>query len=67
MDFASANLTAGQLNAVVKKLGGDAGVQRFLRGELRVVETQKREFPIWKTVRLGVHKTPPSIARRSRR
>ena len=58
MDFASANLTAGQLNAVVKKLGGDAGVQRFLRGELRVVETQKREFPIWKTVKLGVHKTP---------
>jgi hypothetical protein len=57
MDFASANLTAGQLNAVVKKLGGEAGVQRFLRGELTVVETEPRDFPVWKTVRLGVHKT----------
>ncbi len=57
MDFAAANLTAGQLNAVVKKLGGEAGVQRFLRGELTVVETRSREFPVWKTVRLGVHKT----------
>ena len=54
MDFASADLTAGQLNALVKKLGGEAGVQRFLRGELRVIETQ---FPIWKTVKLGVYKT----------
>ena len=25
MDFASADLTAGQLNALVKKLGGEAG------------------------------------------
>jgi hypothetical protein len=57
MDFASANLTAGQLNAIVKKLGGEAGVQRFLRGELKVVEAPKREFPVWKTVRLGVYKT----------
>lgn len=57
MDFASANLTAGQLNAIVKKLGGEAGVQRLLRGELTVVEAQPREFPVWKTVRLGVHKT----------
>ena len=58
MDFASANLTAGQLDAVVKKLGGDVGVQRFLRGELRVVETEQREFPIWKTIKLGVYKSP---------
>ncbi len=57
MDFASANLTAGQLDAIVRKLGGEAGVQRFLRGELTVVETRPREFPVWKTIRLGVHKT----------
>jgi hypothetical protein len=57
MDFASANLTAGQLNALVKKLGGEAGVQRFLRGELTVVESPRRVFPVWKTVKLGVYKT----------
>jgi hypothetical protein len=63
MDFASANLTAGQLNAVVKKLGGELGVKRFLRGELTVVETHRREFPIWQTVRLGVHKTADEYRR----
>src|SRR5271165_6658657 len=57
MDFASANLTAGQLNAIVKKLGGEAGVQRLLCGEATVVETPPREISTWKTVRLGVHKT----------
>ncbi len=57
MDFASANLTAGQLNALVKKLGGEAGVQRFLRGELTVVESPPREFKVWKTVKLGAYKT----------
>ena len=57
MDLASANLTVGQLNAIVKKLGGEAGVQRLLRGEVTVVETPPREFPIWKMVRLGVYKT----------
>lgn len=54
----TANLTAGQIDAIVKKLGGEAGAQRFLRGELAVVETGKREFPIWKTLRLGVCKNP---------
>ncbi len=38
-DFASAGLTAGQLNAVVDKLGGMEGVNRFLRGELTVSES----------------------------
>lgn len=32
--FASANLTAGQLNAIVKKLGGHEAALKFLRGEL---------------------------------
>ena len=37
-EFASAGLTAGQLNAVVKKLGGPEMALRFLRGELSVSE-----------------------------
>ena len=39
--FASANLTAGQLNAIVKILGGEAGALRLLRGELAVSEPPK--------------------------
>lgn len=35
-DFASAGLTAGQLNAIVKKIGGHNEALRFLRGELMV-------------------------------
>jgi len=34
--FASQNLTAGQLNAIVKMLGGEEGALKFLRGELAV-------------------------------
>ena len=41
-DFASANLTVGQLNAIVKKLGGHDGALRFLRDELVVSEQVKR-------------------------
>ncbi len=36
--FASADLTAGQLNAIVKKLGGNDAALKFLRGELSVSE-----------------------------
>lgn len=36
-EFASSNLTAGQLNAIVKNLGGEEGALRFLRGEMEVV------------------------------
>ncbi len=36
--FASADLTAGQLNAIVKKLGGKEEALKFLRGELTVSE-----------------------------
>lgn len=35
-EFASASLTAGQLNAIVKKLGGHDMALRFLRDELSV-------------------------------
>lgn len=37
-EFASAGLTAGQLNAIVKKLGGFDAALRFLRDELIVSE-----------------------------
>ena len=37
-EFASAGLTVGQLNAIVKKLGGHDMALRFLRGELSVSE-----------------------------
>lgn len=39
--FASADLTAGQLNAIVKKLGGKDGALKFLRGETSVSEPEK--------------------------
>ncbi len=40
-EFASAGLTAGQLNAIVKKLGGHDGALKFLRGETTVAEPQR--------------------------
>ncbi|MFZ2556178.1 MAG: hypothetical protein WAZ27_04580 [Minisyncoccia bacterium] len=60
MDFVSQNFTAGQLNAIVKKLGGEEAAMRFLRGELTVsaATTTPREFSVWKTVKLGTCKTP---------
>ncbi|MDP1760050.1 MAG: hypothetical protein Q8L01_01120 [Candidatus Woesebacteria bacterium] len=36
--FVSASLTAGQLNAIVKKLGGREKALRFLRGDLLISE-----------------------------
>lgn len=40
-EFASASLTAGQLNAIVKKLGGHEAALKFLRGELMVSESTR--------------------------
>lgn len=37
-EFASKDLTVGQINAIVKKLGGHERALRFLRGELTVSE-----------------------------
>jgi hypothetical protein len=51
--FVSQNLTAGQLNAIVKMLGGEDGAMRFLRGELVVREPSSAEFTVWKTITLG--------------
>jgi len=44
--------TLGQVEAVFNKLGGDDGVRRFLAGEL-VVRPADRNWPTWKTIKLG--------------
>jgi hypothetical protein len=41
-EFASADLTAGQLNAIVKRLGGHDGALKFLRGDLVVTEPLRK-------------------------
>ena len=43
-------LTLGQVEAVVNKLGGMEGVKRFLSGETLIKEAE-REFKIWKTIK----------------
>ncbi|MDD4607334.1 MAG: hypothetical protein PHS07_03345 [Patescibacteria group bacterium] len=40
--FASSNLTLGQMNAIVKLLGGYERALSFLRGELLVVEPERK-------------------------
>jgi hypothetical protein len=59
-------LNLGQIEAVVNKIGGMSGVQRLLADDLVVVEksnlkpvvTGARDFGIWKTVTLGLKKSP---------
>lgn len=51
------DMTWGRMEAVINILGGEEGVERLLRGEL-VVKAPERVFQTWKTIRLGVHKTP---------
>lgn len=55
MDFAAQSLTVGQINAIVKKLGGAEGALRFLRGELEVVATTVRgsAWWVWKSLTVG--------------
>jgi hypothetical protein len=43
-------LTLGQVEAVVNKIGGMEGVKRILSGEEVVI---KRKFKTWKTIKLG--------------
>jgi len=47
-------LTWGQMEAIVNKLGGMEGVRRLLSGDL-VVKEKERQFKIWKTITLGLH------------
>ncbi|MDO8486431.1 MAG: hypothetical protein Q7S77_01915 [Candidatus Staskawiczbacteria bacterium] len=52
-EFASANLTAGQLNAIVKKLGGEEGAMSFLRDETVVKTVTPVDFKVFKTIKFG--------------
>lgn len=45
-------LDLGQIEAIVNKLGGMEGVQRFLSGEL-TVSAPARVWKTWKTIKLG--------------
>lgn len=47
-------LTLGQVEAVVNKLGGIEGVKRLLTGEM-VFKEKERQFKIWRTITLGLH------------
>lgn len=58
MTMKYANLDLGTIEAVFNKLGGMEGAQRFLRGELIVSTAVPTEYPVWKTVKLGLHKSP---------
>ena len=49
-------LNLGQVEAIVNKLGGMEGVQRFLSGEF-VVKMVERSFTIWKTITLGAYQS----------
>ena len=46
------NVTIGQVEAIINKLGGEDGMKRFLSGEL-VVKEIERKFKIWKIIELG--------------
>lgn len=45
-------LTLGQVEAVVNKLGGTEGVKRLLSGEM-VIKEIEHKFEVWKTIKLG--------------
>src|SRR5690348_6126097 len=52
----------GKMEAVVNKLGGMEGVERFLRDEL-VVKPVEMIFKIWKTIKIGTLKDVHEIRR----
>ncbi len=53
------DLTLGQVEAMVNKLGGMDGVKRFLSGE-SVIKAVEHSFSIWKTITIGLHKNAES-------
>lgn len=50
------HLTLNWFEDIINRLGGEEGAERFKRGELVLVPATKPEFPVWKTVRLGIYK-----------
>ncbi len=61
MAFASEDLTFGQMNAVIKKLGGAHGAMRFLRDELSVSDAVSSAVAVWKTIPLGIFSDMKSL------
>lgn len=56
-EFASSELTMGQMNAIVKKLGGKDAALKLLRGELKVViEVKKTLHFLWTTTVRGAER-----------
>ena len=53
-------LNLGQMEAIVNKLGGMEGVQRFLSGELTVSAVAK-DWKTWRTIKLGTGLNPYSF------
>jgi len=53
MNFASKDLTAGQLNALVKQLGGPDIVRQYLRGNGLVVKQALPQFEILRSIEVG--------------
>ncbi len=48
------DLTLGKVEAVVNKMGGIEGMEKFLRGETNLsFPNGKRAWTIWKTIRIG--------------
>lgn len=47
------NITLGRVEAVWNKLGGEEGVDRFLRSEVIVTEPKPADFQTWRTLKLG--------------
>ncbi len=60
------NMSWGKMEAVINLVGGEEGVQRLIARELVVVEasslqpikTKPRDFAVWKTVTLGLKRSP---------
>ena len=55
-------MTWGQMEAVINKLGGYDAVMKFLRGEF-VVKMIERSFAIWKAIILGFHQSPSAYCK----
>lgn len=60
-------LTLGQVEAIVNKLGGMEGVKRFLSGELVIKKAEWCKFDVWKTIKLGTGLKTADDFRRSLR
>jgi hypothetical protein len=47
------DLNFGQIEAVINKLGGMKGINNFLSGRTKIVNTNECPFNVWKTIKIG--------------